>query len=377
MNQRLTIKYNKSLNNDNVTFYKRTTYLFLFISILCFCYIISVKYSLLTNQVLINKEDKIENKIAKRFFNESMYMGKSHPIDSIKKMLSIDAFENMISTYDNTILDSLNSDIIFHKVENNQTLYAVSVENKVSVENIIKLNNLKNNNIKNGSILKIRKRRNPYGYYGIDVSEWQSKINWNQVHADTIDKKLKFFIIKSTQGVDFVDENYKYNWANAQNANSNIGAYHFYIFKDDPIKQADNYIKNVKLKNGNLFPIIDIEYNCSSCASLEMPYSQFIANLKIFLNRLETHYRCKPIIYSDLSFYNQYLKNIFKSYPIWIAKYATTPPLGLYTNSTDTQNSTIDIWQFSSNQRIKGITGKVDINYIPLLKYNKVIYNLK
>lgn len=214
-------------------------------------------------------------------------------------------------------------------------------------------------------------------HYGIDVSHWQNSINWAQVHLDTIPHKLKFFIIKATQGESSADLYFKHNWANAKTEHTYTGAYHFYIYSDDPILQAENYIRNVQLKKGDIMPIVDIEIDCAGCTEPGLPEDELIKNLKIYIKTIEDHFGVKPILYTYTYFYNTYLRGHFDSHTFWISKFSTTPPMGLNINGDNTKGSypTVAIWQFSSSERINGIIGNVDMSYVPVNYLDSVLIN--
>ena len=212
--------------------------------------------------------------------------------------------------------------------------------------------------------------------YGIDVSDWQQKINWPDVHADSLPKKLKFFIIKATQGASIIDAYFKYNWENAKNKNTTVGAYHFYIYKDDPKKQAENYINTVSLASGDILPILDVELDCAGCTEPEIPKEQIIRDLKIYLKTIEDHFKVKPIIYTYTYFYDEYLKGYFDDYVFWMSQFSTIPPEGLpLKGSTDPViDPLIGMWQFTNDEQIKGIVGHVDMNYIPVHFLDSLLY---
>ena len=72
-----------------------------------------------------------------------------------------------------------------------------------------------------------------------------------------------------------------------------------------------------------------------------------------WLKLAEEHYGVKPIIYTGLKFYNDYLKGHVDEYQLWIASY-----------SKDSRLDEIQ-WtfhQFSDELRVKGIKGPVDGN---------------
>ena len=58
-----------------------------------------------------------------------------------------------------------------------------------------------------------------YNVEGLDVSHHQIRINWKKV-----DKKYKFIIMKATEGKDFLDSDFLYNWNNARLNGFTVGA---------------------------------------------------------------------------------------------------------------------------------------------------------
>ena len=75
--------------------------------------------------------------------------------------------------------------------------------------------------------------------------------------------------------------------------------------------------------------------------------------IKEWLDAVENYYHIKPIIYTNIGFYNKYLKGIFDDYPLWIAHYLQT------------DKPRIDkwiFWQHSEGGRVDGIRTPVDFN---------------
>jgi lysozyme len=70
---------------------------------------------------------------------------------------------------------------------------------------------------------------------------------------------------------------------------------------------------------------------------------------------LEYIYGKKPIIYTSMGFYNEYLSPTFDNYPLMIARYSSKRPV---LNG----NTGYTIWQYSENGRVKGINGTVDLS---------------
>jgi lysozyme len=183
---------------------------------------------------------------------------------------------------------------------------------------------------------------------GIDVSEYQGKIRWSYV--DTIEEKypLRYVFIRATVGNDRVDRQFKRNWLGAKENKMIRGAYHYYRPNENSLEQAELFIKTVKLKKGDLPPVLDIE---------KLPKEQSIERLKIGLRRwlkaVESHYGVRPIIYSGEKYYDDFLKEEFSDYLFWIANY------NFYRE--EIQDEWL-FWQFTEKATVPGIDCSVDVN---------------
>jgi lysozyme len=184
--------------------------------------------------------------------------------------------------------------------------------------------------------------------FGLDVSEYQSKIQWDSISNLEEKFKVSFVFIRATAGKNKKDTRFDENWENANKSNFIRGAYHYYRPNENSLQQAENFIKTVKLKKGDLPPVLDIE---------KLPKEQSIDSLKVGLRRwlikIEKHYKVKPIIYSGESYYKDFLKDEFSDYPFWIANYNLL---------RKEMEEDWQFWQFSEKAKIKGIKGLVDVN---------------
>ena len=190
-----------------------------------------------------------------------------------------------------------------------------------------------------------------YSVHGIDVSKHQGKINWRRVSMmNNKGIKVTFVFIKATEGITRQDDNFHTNWKQAGQHGILRGAYHFYYPSRDAEKQADNFLETVKLSKGDLPPVIDIEVSNGKSSE------KIREGLKIFIGRLEKQYKLKPIIYTNISFYNSNLKGHFKEYPLWIAGYFDHDR---FYNEFDTPWT---FWQHSEKGKVDGIKGNVDFN---------------
>lgn len=185
--------------------------------------------------------------------------------------------------------------------------------------------------------------------HGIDVSKYQQRINWDAVKSMRAeDVKIGFVFIKATEGLGNMDQQFRRNWKQAKEAGLPRGAYHFFLAPKSGAEQAENFIRRVELEKGDLPPVLDVEqtYGVSS--------SRLRMEVKSFLDRLEAHYGVKPIIYTNVDFYNRHLKDEFDSYPLWVAHYLRKDRPRIARNWA--------FWQYSETGRVNGIRGKVDFN---------------
>jgi lysozyme len=189
----------------------------------------------------------------------------------------------------------------------------------------------------------------PYYIHGIDVSYYQGRIDWPKVKAMEEDGvKVTFAFIKATEGLLSVDPYFQRNWREAPKAGIKVGAYHFFRPKKSGLWQANFFLQTVSLEKGDLPPVVDIE-------SLDgVSPDKMRKELNSFIIAIEDRTKVRPIIYSGLKFYQDYLMGYYDNYPFWVAHYHQ-PKLKM-------RNSAWKFWQHSDKARINGINHKVDFN---------------
>ena len=70
----------------------------------------------------------------------------------------------------------------------------------------------------------VTERMPHFTVHGIDVSHYQSKINWDTVATQKID----FAFVKATEGEEFSDNLFCSNWSDIKRVGIRRGAYHFF-----------------------------------------------------------------------------------------------------------------------------------------------------
>ena len=187
-----------------------------------------------------------------------------------------------------------------------------------------------------------------YDVHGIDISHYQGSIDWVQLTTNKTTKfPIHFVFMKASEGGDYGDKAFSSNFDSAKTHGFIRGAYHFYNPKTDPVRQADFFINSVKLDSGDLPPVLDIEKRGKD-------ENQLRRDLKLWLDKIEQHYKVKPILYTSYKFKTRYLNDsVFNSYPYWIAHY--------YVDSVEYRGEW-KFWQHTDVGTLPGIREKVDLN---------------
>ncbi len=188
-------------------------------------------------------------------------------------------------------------------------------------------------------------RLKAYEIHGIDVSHYQGNINWETVAKQDI----QFAFVKATEGQEMRDKQFAVNWKAIDKTQVKKGAYHFFRPSISSAAQAKNFIEQVKLKPGDLPPVLDVEVLDNTSPST------LRKGMKTWLEMVEQHYNIRPVIYTNLKFYQDYIQGHFDGYPLWIARYNYRPPL--LSGSEEWQ-----FWQYGNRGRLPGIQGNVDFN---------------
>ena len=188
-----------------------------------------------------------------------------------------------------------------------------------------------------------------YEVHGIDISHYQGSIDWVQLTSNKTTKfPIHFVFMKATEGGDHADDTFPFNFDQAHRYGFIRGAYHFFSPKTDPHKQADFFIRTVQLIPGDMPHVLYVETICKST-----PHDLKIA-VKTWLDRVESHYGVKPILYTSYKFKSRYLNDsVFNTYPYWIAHY--------YVDSVKYEGPW-HFWQHTDVGNVPGIKEEVDLN---------------
>lgn len=194
---------------------------------------------------------------------------------------------------------------------------------------------------------------------GIDISHYQGDIDWDRLHDALIDgNPIRFIIIKGTEGNSMLDDNFNDNFYNAREYGFIRGAYHYFVPGVDAKSQADYFLKQVHLEEGDLPPVLDFEQTGSQSPE------KVRKDALTWLRRVGKKYGVKPILYTYYKFKIKYFSGRdFDEYPYWIAHYYV---------DTLKYKGAWKFWQHTDLGQIDGIKPRVDLNV-----YNGSMYDLE
>lgn len=208
--------------------------------------------------------------------------------------------------------------------------------------------------------------KNSYSFYkdkdlstsidGIDVSEFQGYIDWQQVK----DAGIEFAFIRigcrtyDDGGIIF-DTRFKENLYSADRAGIETGVYFFSqaLTVEEALEEADAVIEAIRPFNITYPVVFDWEIIAEDYARTDAISIESLSDCCVaFCERIkEAGYT--PMIYQNTStlLYNVDLPRI-KEYDIWLAEY----------NDEPTYYYDYKIWQYTSEGRVAGISTDVDLN---------------
>lgn len=187
--------------------------------------------------------------------------------------------------------------------------------------------------------------------FGIDVSQYQGNIDWNQVK----DAGVKFAFIRGGYGKNNIDPYFHQNAKGATAVGIPIGIYWFsYALNTEMAVNEAKYAIDLAKQYNVTWPIAyDLEGDSVSYASRQgVTITKQLATdmAKAFCQTVEQA-GYTPMNYTNLSYYYNYFDRSQIPYDIWYAQYSSTRSI-----------DDMSIWQYSSSGSVSGISGRCDVN---------------
>lgn len=182
---------------------------------------------------------------------------------------------------------------------------------------------------------------------GIDVSEWQGYIDYNEVKEDGIE----IVYIKASEGTNIIDPYFKTNYDNAKSNGLKVGMYHYLTARtvEEAERQAEYFCSVISGTSPDCRLAMDFE-DFGDLSKEEINDISFA-----FLEKVEKLTGKEVVVYSDLyNAENTFSAELAEKYPLWIAEYEVSNP-----SSTGKWVKWIG-FQYSDTGRVDGISAYVD-----------------
>ena len=187
----------------------------------------------------------------------------------------------------------------------------------------------------------------------IDVSQHNGTIDFERVKRQGINKVILRIGWIGNKNNHTLDTKFIENYNKAINAGFQIGIYVYSYCKSvEAIISGTNWVLN-KL---NLFsahkPTLPIFLDLEDITTTSLSKRE-LTDQALKFNEMITNAGYISGTYANLNWFNNKLyENELAKYKIWLAQY----------NNEMTANFRVDLWQYSSNGKIDGIIGRVDMN---------------
>ena len=150
---------------------------------------------------------------------------------------------------------------------------------------------------------------------GIDVSEWQGKINWSKVKKSNVD----FAMIRIAYGTGYMDKTYAYNMREANAVGMPVGTYVYSTAttKEQALKEAQLVIEKMRGYKVSYPVVFDLEYSKMG----ELTPSKISELALTFCNEVKRagYY---PMIYCNTYWYSSKIDmSRLSGLDVWIASY--------------------------------------------------------
>lgn len=197
---------------------------------------------------------------------------------------------------------------------------------------------------------------------GLDVSHWQRIIEWPAVAPSG----MEFVFIKATDGIRSPDPYFTMNWPAARTTGILRSAYHFFRPLEDPVQQAEAFLRLTGGYAGELPPALDLECSLRKMPDgsqhdqwEDVPPEDRLPRVTAWLQRVQEKCGAAPIIYTSPSFWAEKMADTpaLKDHPLWVAHYTEAAAPKLPGGWAQWR-----FWQFSQSGTVRGIRGKVDLD---------------
>lgn len=193
-------------------------------------------------------------------------------------------------------------------------------------------------------------------YYGVDVSSYQGRIDWDEVADSGIDfAMIRILTGKRTSNLD-KDAYFEYNYQHAREAGIKVGVYRYtYAYTKSGARQEATEIVDALGGRYLEYPIVlDLEDSMVLNSTTREKRTEIIQEYKKIVERAGY----KFALYANKNWLENYIEpEALEGVDIWLARWRSLDQGPGYNGPGN-----LTMWQYTSTGRVDGISGNVDRN---------------
>ena len=196
------------------------------------------------------------------------------------------------------------------------------------------------------------------GIKGIDVSQWQGEIDWQQVK----DSGVEFVMIRvggrgtGEKGNLYADENAQTYYEGATAVGLKVGAYFFAqsVSVEEALEEAEYVLDAVKDWDVQMPLVYDWEYVDEEARTANVDSRTLTEMAKAFCGEIRDAGYTPMIYFGRSQSVDLLMLEELVEFPFWLAMYSTIMDYPYK----------IDMWQYTETGSVPGIEGNVDMNLL-------------
>lgn len=192
------------------------------------------------------------------------------------------------------------------------------------------------------------------GAFGIDVSKWNGTIDWKAVKNSGVN----YVIIRcgyrgSSAGSLIKDPKFEQNIKGATSAGIKVGVYFFSqaVNKNEAVEEASMVLELIKGYKISYPVFLDVEASGGRADNISKETRTEV--IKAFCETIQNSGYTAGVYANKNWLTNKIDTSQLSKYKIWLAQYAASP----------TYTGRYDLWQYSDEGKVSGISGNVDLNW--------------
>ena len=190
-----------------------------------------------------------------------------------------------------------------------------------------------------------------------DLSAYQAHPDWAQAMTSV---QLGGAFLKATEGVSLDDHGwFAANWAKQRTSAGDRygdtwfrGAYHYFIFHDDPVAQAEYFLRTVEQAGGwgagDLAPVIDVEAGgANQAAWAQESADRIVSAVETYGQKIVSELGCPVMLYGGSAIRSKNITSAMGCDALWTAEYGPSQLRASLHEEMGWSDAKTVLWQYT------------------------------